>query len=69
MKITKENTIGEVLEKYPKAAEFLMEKGFHCLGCAMAASETLEEGFKAHGYSDEEVEKVIKEMNELVEKS
>ena len=68
MKINKKSLIGDVIRDYPKVAEFLFNKGFHCLGCPMSASESLEEGFKTHGYSDEEVEKMIKEMNELVEK-
>ena len=40
-KITKEMTIAEVVEKYPKAASILMGFGLHCAGCPGAQSETI----------------------------
>lgn len=33
MKIDKDMTIGEILEKAPEKAEILMDAGMHCLGC------------------------------------
>ena len=66
-KITKETKIGEALRLCPKAAELLMSKGMHCPACPMAAMETIEAGLKAHGKSDEEIEDIIKKMNELIE--
>lgn len=66
-KITKETVIGEAIRLCPKAAELLMEKGMHCPACPMAAMETLETGLKAHGKSDEEIEEIIKKINELKE--
>ncbi|MFC1800756.1 DUF1858 domain-containing protein [Nanoarchaeota archaeon] len=67
-KITKDMTFAELLQKYPETAEILMKRGFHCIGCHMAATETIEQGAKAHGISDDDVDSMIKEMNELVEK-
>ena len=34
--ITKDNTIGEILEINPNAADILMEFGMGCLGCPSA---------------------------------
>ena len=65
-KITKDMTIGETITKFPKTAEVLMEKGIHCVGCHVAVSETLEQGLKAHGKDDKEVDKIMEEMNKAV---
>ena len=62
-KITKNMTIGEVVSKHPKAVPVLMGHGLHCIGCHVAAWETLEQGAMAHGMSDKEIEKMLKEIN------
>jgi len=58
----------ELLEKYPQTAEVLAKKGFHCLGCALASFETLEQGAKAHGMEDKEVGELIKEIKLITAK-
>lgn len=65
-KITKEMMIGELISKFPKTAEVLMENGIHCIGCHVAVHETLEQGLKAHGKDDKEIDKIVKELNEAV---
>ncbi len=65
-KITKDMTIGEVVSKFPKTAKVLMEKGMACVGCHVAFNETLEQGLKAHGASDKDVEEAMKEMNKAL---
>ena len=47
--ITKDMTIMEAVQAKEKAAEILMSIGMHCLGCAMAHGETVEEAAAAHG--------------------
>lgn len=42
-KITKEMTIAEAVESFPKVAPILMGFGFHCAGCPAAQSETIED--------------------------
>src|SRR3989344_5578775 len=64
--ITKEMTIGEVIEKYPSTIETLLLSGVHCVGCHVSYSETLEEGFKSHGMGDEEIHEIINKLNESV---
>jgi len=63
VKITKDMSLVEVIEKKPESAEVMMKFGLHCLGCAAAHFETLEEGCKAHGMSDKDIEKMLKELN------
>lgn len=67
--ITKEMTIGDVVAKYPACIEVLQSAGVHCVGCHVSYLETLEQGFKGHGMSDEEVDVVIKSLNVAVEES
>jgi len=55
-------TFFELINKYPPAAEFLMDKGLMCGGCPMAQLETIEQGAMAHGI-DPKI--LIKELNEL----
>lgn len=47
--ITKETTIGEMLQMNPAVAPILMEAGMHCLGCPSAQAESLEEAAMVHG--------------------
>ena len=67
--ITKEMTIGDVVAKYPSVIEPLQSAGVHCVGCHVSYHETLEQGFKGHGMSDEEVDMVISKLNLAVEDS
>lgn len=62
-KITKDMSFSEVLQKYPQTAQVFLKFGMHCIGCAMAANETVEEGAKAHGI---EVEKFVEELNKII---
>ena len=63
--ITEDMTVGDVIEKYPEAAEVLFESGMHCFGCAMASFETLEQGCLAHGLDpDEIVNKINKKLED-----
>lgn len=62
-KINKKMSFAEILKKRPEAAEILMKKGMHCIGCPMSQMESLEEGAKAHGLNPDEI---VKEINERV---
>ncbi len=63
-RLRRELTIGDVLEQYPDAAPLLTEKGIHCVGCHVSPFETLEEGFRSHGMSEEEIDTVLADVNE-----
>lgn len=67
--ITKDMTIGDVVAKYPAVIEPLQSAGVHCVGCHVSYHETLEQGFKGHGMTDEEVNVVIERLNKAVEES
>jgi hybrid cluster-associated redox disulfide protein len=59
-KINKKMTFIQVMQKEPEAANFLMEQGLHCVGCGMAAYETVEQGAIMHGINPD---KLVDEIN------
>jgi len=68
--ITKDTTIGDLVQKYPKAAEVLLEYGLHCIGCHVSPFETIEQGFKGHGIDDEKkIEEAVKKINEIIKEN
>jgi hybrid cluster-associated redox disulfide protein len=48
-KITKDMTIGEILQINQGLAPVLMAGGMHCVGCPSSQMETLEEASMVHG--------------------
>lgn len=48
LKVSKKMTIGEVIKKYPKSAFVFIDYGLHCIGCPVAAGETIEEAARLH---------------------
>lgn len=64
MKITKEMSIVEAVQKYPQTAEVFMNFGMGCLGCAAARFENIEQGATVHGIN---VDELIKALNKVVE--
>lgn len=65
MKITKEMSIVEVVQKYPHTAEIFMRFGMGCLGCAAARFENIEQGATVHGIN---VDDLINALNEAIAK-
>jgi hybrid cluster-associated redox disulfide protein len=58
--ITKEMSILEIVEKYPETTPVFFEHGMHCLGCAAARFENLEQGAAAHGI---DVDSLVADLN------
>lgn len=63
-KITKEMGIQEIVEKHPEVVDVFFKHGLHCLGCAAARFETLEQGAGAHGI---DVDKMVEDLNKALE--
>ena len=51
MEITRETLISEVVENAPQAMPAFQAIGMHCMGCAMASGENIEQACCAHGGS------------------
>jgi len=63
MKIKKDMSIMEVVSKYPETSDVFMKHGLHCIGCAAAQFETLEDGAKAHRI---DIKKLLQDLNKAV---
>lgn len=63
-KITRQTNIMEALELNPNSAEILMDVGLGCIGCGFSQMESLEQGLGAHGFGDDEINRVIDMLNE-----
>jgi iron-sulfur cluster assembly accessory protein len=70
-KITRDMVISEILMEHPKQAmllsEIMMEFGIHCVGCGAASFETLEQGVLGHGFSEEQLNELVSQLNKAVE--
>ena len=64
--ITKEMTIGEVVEQYPQAADVFTNFGLHCVGCHSNPFETIEGGTLGHGMPEEEMNNLLVELNKII---
>lgn len=66
MEIKKNMLIAELLQSKNKneIAEELQSIGMHCLGCAMARGETIEEAAAVHGVDVDELVKKLKAIAE-----
>ena len=58
--------IGEVVYKYPQTPEVFLEYGLHCVGCHVSAFETIEQGCLGHGMKEEDIAKLIEDINAVV---
>ncbi|HNX76351.1 MAG TPA: DUF1858 domain-containing protein [Candidatus Rifleibacterium sp.] len=56
-------TIAEILKQYPAAAKVLQQFGMHCIGCAVAAGETLEGAARAHEVKLDELLKALQNLD------
>lgn len=63
-KITKDTLIAYCLKINPDSAEILQAVGMHCIGCAMAHGETIEQAVYVHG---NDLEKLLAKLNEGIE--
>lgn len=61
MEITKETTMGEMLDYDMGIAMVLMNSGMHCVGCPSSIGESLEDACMVHGLDADEVLEQIKE--------
>ena len=58
--ISKDMLIMDVVDANPNAPEILLSYGMHCLGCAIAHGETLEQAAEVHGI---DLEQLLADLN------
>lgn len=68
--ITREMTIEDIFKQFPsksqKLAQEMTNAGLHCVGCSASTWETIETGMYGHGYSDEEIDRLLGQLNEIL---
>ena len=65
-RVTKDTTIGEVIQIDAGVIPILMGAGMHCVGCPSSAGDTLEEAAMVHGIdSDMLVEEIQSYLQSL----
>ena len=60
--------IGEAIKQYPHAAHIMLEYGLQCVGCHVNPYESIADGARSHGMRDEQIAKMIKQINEQTPK-
>ncbi len=61
---TGDEVIHEIIGRMPEAQEILFAHGLGCAGCSVGAYESLRDGAANHGFSEDEIELVIDDLNE-----
>jgi hybrid cluster-associated redox disulfide protein len=61
--VTKDTIIADIMMNAPETMPLFQGIGMHCMGCALASGETVEQACNAHGV---EVESFIKKLNEFI---
>ena len=69
-KITRDMTIDSIFAKHPQKSQRLAQEmtnaGLHCAGCQAATWETLEVGMIGHGFEEEQIDALIRRLNEIL---
>ena len=65
MKLTKDITIEELVETVPESVKYLSQKGIKCIACGEPIWGTLEDAAKEKGFTDEEIDEVVQELQKL----
>ncbi len=47
--ITREMPIGTIVQEHPETVPVFLQHGLHCIGCHVAAFESVADGAAAHG--------------------
>ena len=63
MEIKRETLIAEIVENCPQAMPAFQAIGMHCMGCAMASGESVEEACGVHGVNADEF---VKSLNSFI---
>ena len=65
MPITKDIQIEDLVEEIPESVKYLMNHGIVCILCGEPIWGTLEEAAKNKGFSGEDIQKFVDELNAI----
>ncbi len=58
--------VAEILALLPDSASLLAQYGLSCFSCSANTTETLEDGCRTHGFSDEDLDDLITDLNQML---
>ncbi len=61
--VTKDTVISDIMMNAPDCVPLFQEIGMHCMGCAMARGENVEEACAAHGV---DVDAFLQKLNAFI---
>lgn len=65
MKVTKDITIEDLVEEVPGAVRYLTDAGIRCIVCGDPVWGTLEEAAKEKGFTDDDIQRFVAELEAL----
>jgi iron-sulfur cluster repair protein YtfE (RIC family) len=66
VRIERSTWIEELVRERPGAVRFLREKGIRCLACGEPIWGSLEEAAREKGFTDPQIDELVRELNESV---
>jgi hydroxylamine reductase len=67
LQFTGDEKINDILTLHPEAAEILYTHGIGCAGCVLGHTETLKQGMQGHGFDQEDLKRVLTDLNQAAE--
>ena len=61
--VTKDTVIAEIMQNAPDTMPVFQSIGMHCMGCAMASGENVEQACQAHGV---DVDAFVTKLNAFI---
>ncbi|MDD3567096.1 MAG: hypothetical protein PHT92_01725 [Bacteroidales bacterium] len=66
--ITKDILVEDLVEELPDSVLFLRERGLVCILCGEPVWGTLNELAKSKGFTDEQIDEIVEQLNQLKDK-
>lgn len=63
--VTRDTSIEELVDMLPASVGYLREQGIRCIRCGEPIWGTLAEAAKEKGFGDDDVDRFVREINEL----
>lgn len=68
MAINRQTAIEDLIREIPETVTYLMNEGIRCIRCGEPIWGTLESAAREKGFSEEDIDRFVKEINELDKK-
>jgi len=65
-KVTGGMLVGDIVKRYPETMEVMTSYGLHCVGCHVSQFESLEDGCRGHGMTEEVCKELIAAINKAI---